>query len=417
MYFAAGQQDYEQATLERNRLQAVRALLERQRVADEAPAPTTRSRSRSTATEANAQVFQVRDGVLSDRQSFYLDNEGEHDVARACRGVHAPVLRERAVDPVADRRPGRARPRAPSSTCSARCWPSGAAAPVEIRAAERGGKRRILELAERNARLALDQEKLQAPSAAASSASRRSTGSSRRSGSTRCRCASSASTSRTSAAPTRSRRWSCSRAARRRSPITGASRSATVEARRRLRRRWRRCSVARYAQWEQAGRALALRRRPRRVVRRAAEPGRDRRRQGPARRPGSSRCTGFRERGVAVVSLAKRIEEVFLPGAPRAARARPRHARAAAAPARARRGAPLRDHPPPHPPRQGDDRVDHGRAAGHRPGAQARAAQALRLARGGARAPRARSSRRCPGCRRRSRATSTPTSTRPVDER
>ena len=32
--------------------------------------------------------------------------------------------------------------------------------PVEIRAAERGGKRRILELAERNARLALDQEKL-----------------------------------------------------------------------------------------------------------------------------------------------------------------------------------------------------------------------------------------------------------------
>jgi excinuclease ABC subunit C len=33
---------------------------------------------------------------------------------------------------------------------------------VEIRAAERGGKRRILDLAERNARLALDQEKLRA---------------------------------------------------------------------------------------------------------------------------------------------------------------------------------------------------------------------------------------------------------------
>jgi excinuclease ABC subunit C len=33
---------------------------------------------------------------------------------------------------------------------------------VEIRAAERGGKRRILDLAERNARLALDQEKLKA---------------------------------------------------------------------------------------------------------------------------------------------------------------------------------------------------------------------------------------------------------------
>ena len=34
--------------------------------------------------------------------------------------------------------------------------------PVEIRAAERGDKRRILELAERNARLAIDQEKLRA---------------------------------------------------------------------------------------------------------------------------------------------------------------------------------------------------------------------------------------------------------------
>ena len=30
-------------------------------------------------TEANAQVFQVRDGVLSDRQSFYLSNETERD--------------------------------------------------------------------------------------------------------------------------------------------------------------------------------------------------------------------------------------------------------------------------------------------------------------------------------------------------
>ena len=43
---------------------------------------------------------------------------------------------------------------------SPRCSPSAAAGAVEIRAAERGGKRRILDLAERNARLALDQEKL-----------------------------------------------------------------------------------------------------------------------------------------------------------------------------------------------------------------------------------------------------------------
>ena len=49
---------------------------------------------------------------------------------------------------------------------SARRWPrrsaSAAAAKVEVRAAERGDKRRILELAERNALLALDQERLKA---------------------------------------------------------------------------------------------------------------------------------------------------------------------------------------------------------------------------------------------------------------
>ena len=44
--------------------------------------------------------------------------------------------------------------------CSPRRSPSGAAAPVEVRHAERGDKRRIFELAERNARLALDQDRL-----------------------------------------------------------------------------------------------------------------------------------------------------------------------------------------------------------------------------------------------------------------
>ena len=44
----------------------------------------------------------------------------------------------------------------------------------------------------------------------------------------------------------------------------------------------------------------------------------------------------------------------------------PRHARAPAAPARARRGAPLRDHPPPHAARPRDDDVGARRPAGHR---------------------------------------------------
>ena len=58
-----------------------------------------------------------------------------------------------------------------------------------------------------------------------------------------------------------------------------------------------------------------------------------------------------------------------------AAAARPRHARAAAAAASPRRGAPVCDHPPPDPPRPRDDRLDPRRAARRRTGAQARAAQ------------------------------------------
>src|SRR6188472_3123168 len=161
MYFHAGEQDYEQATIERNRLQSVRALLERQRVADEGAGSYDAVAVDVDGTEANAQVFQVRDGVLSDRQSFYLDNQAEQGVAMVAEefllqyyasalsipslivvqgalstGSELPILSEI----LSERRGGA----------------------VEIRASERGGKRRILELAERNARLALDQEKLKA---------------------------------------------------------------------------------------------------------------------------------------------------------------------------------------------------------------------------------------------------------------
>ena len=159
MFHAAGQRDYEQATIERNRLHAVRALLERQRVADDRAGTYDAVAVAVDATDANAQVFQVRDGVLSDRQSFYLDNEGEYDVARASEefllqyyasAMSIPALivvqgeladgseLDVLAEMLAERRGG----------------------PVEIRAAERGGKRRILDLAQRNAQLALDQEKL-----------------------------------------------------------------------------------------------------------------------------------------------------------------------------------------------------------------------------------------------------------------
>ena len=86
MRLAAAEQRFEDAARERNRLRAVRSLLERQRVANQTVGTLDAIAVAVREGEANAQVFQVRDGVLSDRQSFYLDNAaggGIADVAEA----------------------------------------------------------------------------------------------------------------------------------------------------------------------------------------------------------------------------------------------------------------------------------------------------------------------------------------------
>ena len=81
MHEASQTLDYEQATLERNRLRAVRSLMERQRVAKESIGTFDAVAVAVDGRDANAQVFQVRDGVLSDRHSFYLSNETEREIA------------------------------------------------------------------------------------------------------------------------------------------------------------------------------------------------------------------------------------------------------------------------------------------------------------------------------------------------
>src|SRR5271170_5126590 len=81
MRAAAAAEEFEQATLERNRLRAVHSLLERRRVANESVGTLDAIAVAVDGRDANAQVFQVRDGVLSDRQSFYLANEAERGEA------------------------------------------------------------------------------------------------------------------------------------------------------------------------------------------------------------------------------------------------------------------------------------------------------------------------------------------------
>src|SRR6476620_1069416 len=149
MQEAAGEQEFEQAAVFRNRLRAVRSLFERQRVANESVGTLDVIGVAVEDTHANAQVFQVRDGILADRQSFYLENRAgrsEDEVAEEfaiqyyATSVSIPpeIVGPRPLSGaealkglLQDRRQG----------------------PVELRHAQRGDKRRLYELAQRNARL------------------------------------------------------------------------------------------------------------------------------------------------------------------------------------------------------------------------------------------------------------------------
>ena len=385
MHFHSGEQDYETAALERNRLQAVRALLERQRVANEGAGTYDAVAVDVEGAEANAQVFQVRDGVLSDRQSFYLDNEAEQPPAIVAEefilqyyasalsipslivvqsalatGSELPILEEI----LAERRDG----------------------PVEIRASERGGKRRILELAERNARLALEQEKLKAERRRQQRVEsldglQRALGLDTLPVRIECFDISHLGGTHTTAsmvvfeggAPKKSdyRRFNI------REVDPGDDYAAMAEVLTRRHGQWAKQAERSPYDAERDPSFGAL---PNLIV---IDGGKGQ------LAAGLEALEGFREPRRRR-DLAGQADRGGLPaGNEHADPASARHARAAAAPARARRGASLRHHPSPDPPRPGDDGVDHGRPAGHRSRAQARPAQALRLpGRGAGRQPR-----------------------------
>jgi excinuclease ABC subunit C len=154
---AADAEEFERAAVYRDRLESVRSLMERRSVAGESLESADLVAVAVEGAEANAQVFQVRDGALAERHGFYLANESKADEAEVTeeflaqyysaapavprRVIVGPALRERAgliADALSARRGG----------------------PVEVRVAERGSYRRLRELAERNAVLALAQDRL-----------------------------------------------------------------------------------------------------------------------------------------------------------------------------------------------------------------------------------------------------------------
>ena len=84
MYFAAGEQDYEQATIERNRLQAVRALLERQRVADQGGGSYRRGRGRRRRRRRpTPRSSRCATACSRDRQSLLPRQPGASTTSRA----------------------------------------------------------------------------------------------------------------------------------------------------------------------------------------------------------------------------------------------------------------------------------------------------------------------------------------------
>ncbi|HEY6671620.1 MAG TPA: excinuclease ABC subunit UvrC [Solirubrobacterales bacterium] len=163
MQEASEGQDFERAALFRDRLNAVRSMMERQQVAGGSLGSADVIGVAVEGSDANAQVFQVRDGVLAERQGFYLAGEdgksaeGDRDAGEVAETFllqyygAAPAVPGRViVGPELRDRTG----------VLAEALSSQRDSQVEVRVASRGDLRRLRELAERNAKLALAQDKL-----------------------------------------------------------------------------------------------------------------------------------------------------------------------------------------------------------------------------------------------------------------
>src|SRR5687768_13803587 len=157
MHDASERQDFEAAARYRNRLYSVRHLAERQ-AADKRVIGTVDVIGIAVSGEiAAVQVFPLRGGRMSDRHSFFLENVAGQDMPTLLEAFcleyygSAPSVPPQIVVP-ADSGPLHGLAEFLSGL-------RGSA--VEIRSAQRGEKRRLQELAQQNAELALESDSLQ----------------------------------------------------------------------------------------------------------------------------------------------------------------------------------------------------------------------------------------------------------------
>ena len=154
MRAAAERQDFEEAARYRNRLTSVRHLAERQAADKRAIGTVDVIGIAASGETAEVQVFPLRGGRLVDRHTFYLENEAGEDVPQLLESFcleyygSAPSVPPQIVVP----------PDTGPTDALAGYLSDLRGSKVEVRAAQRGEKRRLLELARQNAELALESD-------------------------------------------------------------------------------------------------------------------------------------------------------------------------------------------------------------------------------------------------------------------
>ncbi len=157
MHEAAAAERFEDAARYRNRLFAIRHLAERQ-AADRRSVGTVDVLGIATEGDrAAVQIFPLRDGKLVDRYGFHLENVEGRDLAAVLEAFcleyygSAPSIPPQLVVP----------PGAGDTSALEQFLSDRRGARVEVRAPARGEKRRLQDLAGQNARFALDSDLLQ----------------------------------------------------------------------------------------------------------------------------------------------------------------------------------------------------------------------------------------------------------------
>ncbi len=151
---AAADERYEEAARYRNRLLAIRSLAERQ-AADRRDVGTADVIGLAVGGDrAAAQVFPLRDGRMVDRHAFHLENVAGEDRTGVLESFaleyygSAPSVPPLVVVP----------PDITDTAALQAFLTDVRGGAVEVRAAQRGEKRRLAELADENARIALERD-------------------------------------------------------------------------------------------------------------------------------------------------------------------------------------------------------------------------------------------------------------------